>query len=57
MATLAAPAVARDHEEVRVIELVGLRRQLQSAVAAEAYEEAARIRDLLRQKEATDEPG
>jgi protein-arginine kinase activator protein McsA len=26
-------------------------------VAAEAYEEAARIRDLLRQKEATDEPG
>ena len=41
----------------RVVELVGLRRQLQSAVAAEAYEEAARLRDLLRQKEATDEPG
>jgi len=41
----------------RGIELVGVRRQLQSAVAAEAYEEAARIRDLLRQKEATDEPG
>ena len=41
----------------RVVELVQLRRQLQSAVAAEAYEEAARIRDLLRQKEASDEPG
>ena len=41
----------------RVVELVGLRRQLQSAVAAEAYEEAARLRDLLRQKEAGDEPG
>jgi protein arginine kinase activator len=38
-------------------ELVTLRKQLQAAVEAEAYEEAARIRDLLRQKEATDEPG
>ena len=28
-----------------------------SAVEAEAYEEAARLRDLIRQKEATDEPG
>lgn len=38
-------------------ELVELRRQLQAAVAEEAYEEAARIRDLLRQKEAADESG
>jgi protein arginine kinase activator len=41
----------------RLVEIVQLRRQLQSAVDAEAYEEAARIRDLLRQKEATDESG
>jgi protein arginine kinase activator len=34
-----------------------LRRQLRAAVEAEAYEEAARLRDLLRQREATDEPG
>ncbi len=33
-------------------ELVALRRQLHEAVEAEAYEEAARIRDLLRVKEA-----
>ena len=38
-------------------EVVRLRQQLQSAVAAEAYEEAARLRDLLRQREAGDEPG
>jgi protein arginine kinase activator len=37
--------------------LVELRRRLQQAIAAEAYEEAARIRDLLRKKEATDESG
>ena len=41
----------------RQAELVELRRQLQPAVEAEAYEEAARLRDLLRQKEATDESG
>jgi protein arginine kinase activator len=33
-------------------ELVQLRQQLRRAVEAEAYEEAARLRDLLRQKEA-----
>jgi protein arginine kinase activator len=33
-------------------ELIELRRRLREAVEAEAYEEAARIRDLLRQKEA-----
>jgi protein arginine kinase activator len=38
-------------------ELVELRHQLRTAVEAEAYEEAARLRDLLRQKEATDESG
>jgi protein arginine kinase activator len=38
-------------------EMVQLRGQLRHAVEAEAYEEAARLRDLIRQKEATDEPG
>jgi protein arginine kinase activator len=38
-------------------ERVELRRLLQAAIDAEAYEEAARLRDLLRQKEATDESG
>ncbi len=33
-------------------EYLGLRRRLREAVEAEAYEEAARIRDLLRKKEA-----
>jgi protein arginine kinase activator len=47
----------RGPSQDRLVEIVQLRRQLQSAVDAEAYEEAARIRDLLRQKEATDEPG
>jgi protein arginine kinase activator len=37
------------------LELVELRRQLQEAVTAEKYEEAARLRDLLRQRE-EDEP-
>jgi protein arginine kinase activator len=39
----------------RQVELVELRRRLQEAVAREAYEEAARLRDLLREKEAADE--
>ncbi len=37
-------------------ELIDLRRQLQSAVAEERYEEAARLRDLLREREVRDEP-
>jgi protein arginine kinase activator len=41
----------------RLVEIAQLRRQLQSAVDGEAYEEAARLRDLLRKKEATDESG
>lgn len=38
-------------------EIVALRQRLRQAVEAEQYEEAAQIRDLLRQKEGTDEPG
>jgi protein arginine kinase activator len=38
-------------------ELVDLRKQLRVAVDSEKYEEAARLRDLIRQKEATDESG
>jgi protein arginine kinase activator len=38
-------------------EVAGLRLRLRQAVETENYEEAARLRDLLRQKEATDEPG
>ena len=38
-------------------EVVELRRRLQAAVDAEQYEEAARLRALLRKKEATDESG
>jgi protein arginine kinase activator len=38
--------------EAEQAELLALRRRLREAVEAEAYEEAARIRDLLRQKEA-----
>jgi protein arginine kinase activator len=38
-------------------EIVELKRQLRSAAEAERYEEAARLRDLLRKKEAADELG
>jgi protein arginine kinase activator len=38
-------------------EVMELHRQLREAVEREAYEDAARLRDLIRQKEATDEPG
>ena len=41
----------------RQAELIELRRLLRTAVEREEYEEAARLRDLLRQKEATDESG
>src|SRR5262245_53288547 len=41
----------------RLVEVALSRRQLQTAVDAEPYEEAARLRDLLREKEATDESG
>jgi protein arginine kinase activator len=38
-------------------EIMTLRRRLREAVDTEHYEEAARLRDQLRQKEARDEPG
>ncbi len=41
----------------RLAEIVALRQRLRRAVEAEAFEEAAQLRDLLRQKETTDEPG
>jgi protein arginine kinase activator len=41
----------------RQAEVAEIRRRLREAVDAEAYEEAARFRDLLRKKEATDESG
>jgi protein arginine kinase activator len=37
--------------------LVELRQRLRQAVESEAFEEAARLRDLLRQKESSNEPG
>jgi len=39
------------------VEVGALRQKLREAVDSENYEEAARLRDMLRQKEATDEPG
>ena len=48
---------ARYASDRRHSDLVALRLQLQQAIEREAYEEAARIRDLLRQKDATDESG
>ena len=37
-------------------ELKDLRKQMKAAAKAEKYEDAARLRDLIRRKEATDEP-
>src|SRR5262249_30332202 len=42
--------------QLREAELNDLRDRMQAAAAVEKYEEAARIRDLIRQKEASDEP-
>jgi protein arginine kinase activator len=47
----------RQVDQARHAELLDLRRRLQEAVQSEAFEEAARLRDLLRIKEATDESG
>ena len=41
----------------RAAELEDLKGRMKSAVAAEDYEEAARLRDLIRQKEAEGTPG
>jgi protein arginine kinase activator len=38
----------------RLAEILELRQQLHAAVAAENYEEAARLRDLIRTKESTE---
>jgi protein arginine kinase activator len=43
--------------ESRAAEVLKLRQQLRRAVDAENYELAAQLRDLIRQKEASDEPG
>jgi protein arginine kinase activator len=50
------PPGATKHAAVAA-ELRDLRLALRRAVDAEAYEEAARLRDLIKQKEAVDEPG
>jgi protein arginine kinase activator len=55
--TKASPRRRRPPTAPRHAEVIELRRRLRQAVEAEAYEEAARIRDLLRTKEATDESG
>ena len=41
----------------RFVDLLELRQQLCAAVEKEAYEEAARLRDLIKHKEAADESG
>jgi protein arginine kinase activator len=46
-----------ERNAARHAEIVNLRQQLRAAVESEAYEEAARLRDLLRVKEAGDESG
>jgi protein arginine kinase activator len=46
----------RERTVARQRELLELRRRLAEAVQAEHYEEAAQLRDLIRQKEGTDEP-
>ncbi len=50
------PVHALKHAAVQTV-LRELRQQLRTAVEQEAYEEAARLRDLIRQKEHADEPG
>ncbi len=50
------PPHALQHAALQT-ELRDLRHQLRIAVEQEAYEEAARLRDLIRQKDNPDEPG
>jgi protein arginine kinase activator len=50
------PPSATQHA-ARAAELRELRQALRQAVETEAYEEACRLRDLIKQKEAADEPG
>jgi protein arginine kinase activator len=53
----APPASTTEPRAVRADELLALRQQLRRAVETEHYERAAELRDLIRQKEALDEPG
>ena len=46
----------RQQNQQRQTELFELHHRLRLAIEAETYEEAARIRDLIRQKEDSDEP-
>jgi protein arginine kinase activator len=50
------PPHARDGAK-RYDELRDLRAQLRHAIAREAFEDAARLRDAIREKEAADERG
>jgi protein arginine kinase activator len=64
------PILRRVHRSVRHVgkspkrrnrpnadELLDLRQKLRRAIDAEAYEEAARLRDLIRNKESVNDPG
>ena len=55
-ATHAGKVPAAFRRQARVAEMRSLTAQMAVAARAEKYEEAARLRDLIRQKEATDEP-
>ncbi|MBI2805219.1 MAG: UvrB/UvrC motif-containing protein [Planctomycetes bacterium] len=50
------PVHALQHAAAQTV-LLDLRQQLRNAVEREAYEDAARLRDLIRQKEHADEHG
>ncbi len=49
------PPHALEHAALQT-ELRDLRQQMRTAIEQEAYEEAARLRDLIRQKDHADEP-
>jgi protein arginine kinase activator len=50
------PAAPQDAEPGPLTELLGLRQDLRRAIEAEDYEQAADLRDRIRQKEGSDEP-
>ena len=54
--THAGKVPAAKRKQVRAAEVRALTVRMAAAAKAENYEEAARLRDLIRQKEATDEP-
>jgi protein arginine kinase activator len=51
------PAATTESGPRAAAELLDLRQRLRRAVDSEDYERAAALRDLIRQKEASDEPG